>query len=137
MKLKKVLSTALLFTAITTATTLSFADTASNNTYASGGWSEYGGYYSTMASAKPESHTGGRNRGVDSNASGNAWYTVWGKTAWKSVMHTTTAQLQLSTGKVVSNGTHRALSNTYATSSPKYYPGLFENTEARTYYKKS
>lgn len=136
MKLKKVLSTVLLLTAMTT-TSLSFADSTSNDTYASGGWSEYGGHYSTKASSKPESHTGGRNKGVDSNTSGNVWYTVWAKTSWKGVMHTTTAQLQLSNGKVVSNGTHRALSKTSTTSSPRYYPGIFENTEARTYYKKS
>lgn len=112
----------------------------------SGGWSESRGYYvnnyvddgiSVCAegtpTATPNSHKGERWDKVKDNG-GDVYSAAHGETVWYYKNHYTTARMELSNGTVkTTSGRVWGMDETKATS-PYYLPGLFENTEARTYW---
>lgn len=124
----------------------------------SGGWSESEGYYvsgeyegadeyisgtdsvtsirldanSKKPTKKPNKHTGERLTYIDKD--GICSYASHGETVWYHKYHYTNARMELSDGTVkTTSGRQWGTGATEATS-PYYCPGVFENTEARTYW---
>lgn len=140
-KTKVVVCSTILCSAILAAALPGFA--ANSNAQVSGGWSESTGYYtnspslsngiSALSSSSPDSHFGER-QSTSYDGGNTLWYRAHGVTVWDDVYHYTTARMELSNGTVkTTSGRQYDYDDTYATS-PWYGPGLFENTEARTYW---
>lgn len=123
---------------------------AYSNSGISGGWSETGGYYingtvgidelseSNLAvsagtpTETPNSHVG-RRLTITDNA-GDSKYAAHGETVWYYKYHYTTARMELSNGTVKTTSGRVWDYNATVAESPYYMPGIFENTEARTYW---
>lgn len=138
------------FLTILTVASLATSALGAENSGVSGGWSESGGYYinspagiSTEANAfttaasgtpspTPDKHTGSRLTSIDS--SGIASYAAFGETVWYYKYHYTNAQMELKDGTVKTTSGRQWDWNATKATSPYYTPGLFENTEARTYW---
>lgn len=127
----------------------------------SGGWSESTGYYidgaagttdtynsgtsavpglkvtsafaSNTPSATPDKHTGKRLTRII-NSGGDTESAAFGETVWYYKYHYTTARMELSNGTVKTTSGRQWGENATKATSPYYLPGLFENTEARTYW---
>lgn len=125
----------------------------------SGGWSESTGYYINSAkgttdtytfgtpvvqslkvstkgnvpSPTPDRHTGKRLTKII-NSGGDAEYAAFGETLWYYKYHYTTARMELRNGTVKTTSGRQWDVNATKATSPYYLPGLFENTEARTYW---
>lgn len=112
----------------------------------SGGWSESRGYYvnnyvddgaSVCAdgtpTATPNSHKGERWDKVV-NSGGDTASAAHGETVWFYKYHYTTARMELKNGTVKETSGRVWGDNATEATSPYYLPGLFENTEARTYW---
>lgn len=137
--IKYLVATSVISISLLAAAVPGFADTEQK---ASGGWSESGGYYinptrsngiGVFASDEPEEHHGKRlSRSLDG---GDTWeYAAYGYTVWKDVYHYTTARMEDNKGNVrTTSGRQWGTGGTTA-QSPWYAPGIFENTEARTYW---
>lgn len=125
----------------------------------SGGWSESTGYYvngvsgtadtytygtpvvqglkvmtrANQPSPTPDKHTGKRLTKIVDNG-GTTAYAAFGETLWYYKYHYTTARMELSNGTVkTTSGRQWGMNATKATS-PYYFPDVFDNTEARTYW---
>ena len=125
----------------------------------SGGWSESTGYYvngvsgttdtytfgtpvvqslkistrDNEPSPTPAKHTGKRLTRIV-NSGGDAEYAAFGETLWYYKYHYTTARMELSNGTVKTTSGRQWGENATKATSPYYFPNLFENTEARTYW---
>lgn len=84
-------------------------------------------------SPTPDKHTGKRLSRII-NSGGDAEYAAFGETLWYYKYHYTTAQMELSNGTVKTTSGRQWGDNATKATSPYYLPGLFENTEARTYW---
>lgn len=125
----------------------------------SGGWSESTGYYvngvsgmtdtytfgtpvvsnlkvkaSGTPSKTPDKHTGKRLTRIVDNSGGDAEYAAFGETLRYYKYHYTTARMELSNGTVKTTSGRQWGENATKATSPYYLPGLFDNTEARTYW---
>ena len=116
----------------------------------SGGWSESEGYYvnnfseemgsaDLLASTRgtpaalPDSHTGERLTRIW-NSGGDAEYAAHGETVWYYKYHYTNAQMESTSGEVLTTSGRQWDWNATQATSPYYRKGLFENTEAKTYW---
>ncbi|WP_167669317.1 hypothetical protein [Paenibacillus barengoltzii] len=129
-----VISISLLATAVP-----GFADTALK---ASGGWSESGGYYinqarstgvGIFASDSPDKHYGERRTKTEDHGE-TVFYAAYGYTIWKDTYHYTTARMEDNKGNVRTTSGRQWGTGYTEAQSPWYAPGIFENTEARTYW---
>ncbi|OMD37994.1 hypothetical protein [Paenibacillus odorifer] len=141
--MKLMLSSSLLSIALLATAVPGFADSVGKT---SGGWSESEGYYtnsstselrlSVMASSSPDEHHGERKTRDALDNSGDIESAAYGYTVWKNVLHYTTAQMEDNKGTVrTTSGRQWGTGGTTA-QSPWYRPGIFENSEARTYWGK-
>lgn len=119
---------------------------ASLDTPPSGGWSESEGYFSNSSddgffqiaavTSSPKSHRGERRVRHDSD--GSTGYAAYGETIWKDKSHYTTAQIRDNRGTIRTNsGRKWGTGYTEAHSGTDdrwYYPGAWENIEARTFW---
>lgn len=147
LKKNKLLSMVIAATVTTSIGITAFA--AMESHVLSGGWSESRGYYinnvessllqnknmpiTPYASDKSDKHTGERLKQVVDSA-GTLEFAAFGETVWYDVYHYTTAQMELSNGTVKTTSGRQWDDNATKATSPWYRPGLFENTEARTYW---
>ena len=68
------------------------------------------------------------------NSGGDPAYAAYGETLWYYKYHYTNARMELSNGTVKKESGRQWGQNATKATSPYYMPGLFENTEARTYW---
>ncbi|MFD3260264.1 hypothetical protein ACE3MQ_16880 [Paenibacillus lentus] len=141
--IKMILGTSALSLSLLIGAIPSFASTVAQQK-ASGGWSESGGYYvnsqskngiSLFASSKPDSHVGKRlKENINPGGEPVFRYAAKGDTVWSGVYHYTTARMELSNGTVKTTSGRQWDWNGTTATSPWYTPGIFDNTEARTYW---
>ncbi|WP_129600112.1 hypothetical protein [Anaerophilus nitritogenes] len=89
---------------------------------------------SSRASDKPKSHKGKRLSKVIDNG-GTMAVACYAETTWKGVLHTTTARVENSKGKVRKSAKDTDINYTDITTD-YYVPDVFENIECRSYWKK-
>lgn len=157
---KKIITMLFTATLLASAAATSVFATSTEKNSISGGWSESTGYYINgetettetytcgtsavtnlkvtsgtkgVPSPTPDKHTGKRLKRVI-NSGGDTESAAFGETLWYYKYHYTTARMELSNGTVKTTSGRQWDDNATKATSPYYLPGLFENTEARTYW---
>lgn len=102
-----------------------------------GGWSESDGYFvretSSSRSSEPKYHWGKLlKRAI--NGGGDTEKAAHGETVWPDTSHYTTAQMEDSSGTVLSTSGRRWNIGYSEAESPYILASLFVNEEARTYW---